>query len=170
MRSGLERFSRPAFGFHVQAQQFFDDVLHHAHHSLPVVAEQPVIVGPHRTPQHVFVIILSATWKPPASGLPLFLRFHQNIFGGCTSLFRSRRNLEHPASLPRTSLSCPVCNDRLLVQTVQHFVLTTSGTVGLRAEQIRLKEYVDRTLGGLDDFCFFSGERIAVVSSLSSWC
>ena len=36
-------------------------------------------------------------------------------------------------------------------------VLTTSGTVGLRAEQIKLKEYVDRTLRGLDDFCFFSG-------------
>ena len=33
-------------------------------------------------------------------------------------------------------------------------VPTTSGAVGLRAEQIRLKEYVDRTLGGLDDSAF----------------
>ena len=49
-------------------------------------------------------------------------------------------------------------------------VLTTSGTVGLRAGQFRLKEHVDRTLGGLDDFCFFSGESVAVVSSPRSWC
>ena len=48
-------------------------------------------------------------------------------------------------------------------------IVTTSGTVGLRAEQIILKEYVDSTLEGLDDFCFFSGESIAVVSSPRSW-
>ena len=39
MRSGLERFSRPAFGFHVQAQPFFDNVLLHAYQALSLLCK-----------------------------------------------------------------------------------------------------------------------------------
>ena len=36
----------------------------------PAALRWPITVGAHHTPQHVFVVILSAKWKPPASGLP----------------------------------------------------------------------------------------------------
>ena len=67
-------------GLHVQIQQLLDDVVHHADQYLSVVAEQPVVVGPHHATQHV-LIVMQSTEGTPASGSPLFFSFPKHVLG-----------------------------------------------------------------------------------------
>ena len=49
--------------------------------NLSVVAEQPVVVGPHHATQHVLIVMQSTEGAPPASGSPLFFSFPKHVLG-----------------------------------------------------------------------------------------